>query len=494
MSTIKHKASKSGESSIDYAFYGDSGALKARHLAAGTSRVAAFRSSFGDVPTEAVRDLIVAAAEGHGRKLQLHTYTISFHPDEFDVSNPEHLERIADVGERLSKKMHSAGYVVVVHADADGGHGHAHIYVVNHDDLTGRSIQRFTSWKNGLRQLNDELMVAEGLQVLPDPMRTKPDWIQRREDFQPGGFEQVLGDKVAAALRDPRSVDREAFEGVLAEHDVKLAVTDRDGWSYKTRRTDNGKFGRKKASGLTPEFTADGAQEVFDYHAQQAALVARERDEEEREKKEQHDGHLGRSEGRTGEEGIEAEGVEASPGTEAGIDASDTAGEAAGDAPGGSGTGTGTVDGPRADDTGEGRTGAEAEPEFDDFDFDAGDEADVTGGVQPVAGEAGRGGRGGPGELGEDGRGEGGAASSGRPAPEGGDLGGTRGEAGHADAGRVAGAGAQAPKLTPEQEAERIRRMQTEESMGTGSKLLDELDALARAKSRTRNKHRQLGG
>ncbi|GAC78797.1 Relaxase/Mobilisation nuclease domain-containing protein [Gordonia malaquae] len=331
MSIIKYKASKSGASSIDYAFYGDSGTQKMLHLAAGTSRVAAFRSSFGDLATPAVRDVIVAAAEGHGRKIHLHTYTLAFHPDEFDVTNPEHLDRVAAVGERLVKRMHSAGYAVVVHDDADGGHAHAHIYVVNHDDLTGQSIQRYTSWKNGLRQLNDELMESEGLRVLPDPEREKPAWIQRREDFTAGGFEQVLGDRVAAALRDPRSVDREHFEEVLAERDVTLAVTDRDGWSYKMRRTDTGKLGRKKSSGLTPEFTADGAQEIFNYHAQRAAQAVRERDEEEREK-EISDGHLGR---------FESTGV----GTEAG-------------------TGTGPADRGVGTDTG-------TEADTDDFDLEA---------------------------------------------------------------------------------------------------------------------------
>ncbi|WP_397333682.1 hypothetical protein [Ornithinimicrobium sp. INDO-MA30-4] len=116
--------------------------------------------------------------------------------------------------------------------------------------------------------MNDELMADEGLRVLPDPAEPKPDWELRREEFAPGGFEQALGDKVYDALTDSRSTNREAFEHVLAERGVTLAVTNRDGWSYKMRRDDNGKLGRKKASALTPEFTAEGAQEIFDYHAQ----------------------------------------------------------------------------------------------------------------------------------------------------------------------------------------------------------------------------------
>src|SRR5699024_9267055 len=110
----------------------------------------------------------------------------------------------------------------------------------------------------------------EGLRVLPAPELPKPDWELRREEFAPEGFEQTLGDKVYASLEDPRSVDRAAFEQVLNEHGVTLAVTDRDGWSYKMRRADNGKLGRKKASRLTAEFTADGAEKIFDIHAQNA--------------------------------------------------------------------------------------------------------------------------------------------------------------------------------------------------------------------------------
>lgn len=77
-----------------------------------------------------------------------------------------------------------------------------------------------------------------------------------------------MGDLVYESLADPRSVDCAAFEQVLAENGVRLKVTDRDGWTYSMRRDDNGKWGRKKASALTHEFTAEGAQQIFEYHAQ----------------------------------------------------------------------------------------------------------------------------------------------------------------------------------------------------------------------------------
>ena len=47
------------------------------------------------------------------------------------------------------------------------------------------------------------------------------------------------------------------------ERGVTLAVTNRDGWSFKMRRTDNGRRGRKKASALSPDFTAAAVTEKF---------------------------------------------------------------------------------------------------------------------------------------------------------------------------------------------------------------------------------------
>lgn len=204
----------------------------------------------------------------HGRKVELQSYVLAFAPDEFDVTVPDDLDRIRDIAIKLTERMHTADYLIVVHADSAGHHGHAHILVANHDNLTGKSLQRYTSWKHGLRQLNDDLMRDEGLRVLPDPQQPKPDWELRREAFKSEGFEQTLGDKVYTALSDPRSVDQQAYEQVLEEHGITLAVTHRDGWSYKMRRSDNGKPGRKKASALTPEFTAEGAASIFNIHQQ----------------------------------------------------------------------------------------------------------------------------------------------------------------------------------------------------------------------------------
>lgn len=265
MSTINVRPSTDAAASVRYVLHGHDGKQANRAAAFAISVAGSFFAS----PEEFVARA-TGFAQARGRKNHLQSYVLAFHPDEFDVSDAQDMERIRDVSVVLAERMHSADYLIAVHADSAGGHGHAHILVTNHDNLTGGSLQRYTSWKNGLHQLNDDLMREEGLRVLPAPIRPKTDWELRREDFEPSGFEQTLGDKVYTALEDPRSVDREAFEEVLAEHNVALAVTDRDGWSYRMRREDNQKLGRKKASRLSPEFTAEGAQTIFDIHAQRA--------------------------------------------------------------------------------------------------------------------------------------------------------------------------------------------------------------------------------
>lgn len=174
-----------------------------------------------------------------------------------------------DIASQLASAAFSAEYMVVVHDDANGEHVHTHIIVINHDELTSKALKRNTSWwSHGLRQLNDQILAENGLEPNPNPVAPKPDWELHREQFTPGGFEQTLGDHVYESLADPRSFNREEFEHVLAEHGVRLKVTDRDGWTYSMRREDNGKWGRKKASALTPEFTAEGAQKIFDYRTQ----------------------------------------------------------------------------------------------------------------------------------------------------------------------------------------------------------------------------------
>lgn len=226
MSTVNVQPTTSARSAVSYALLG-TGARRAEHLKDGTTRAALLSCSL-DSPEEIVRRAERVSAAFH-RRNEMYTYTQNFSPEEFDVHDPEHVQRVHELGVKLARRMNSADYLVVTHTDSAGGHLHNHIYVVNHDNLTGKALSRCRSWSRGLRQVNDELMCDEGCQVLPNPQQPKPDWDLRRGSFKEGGFEQVLGDKVMEALLDPRSVNRAGFEQVLAEHEVRLRVTDRDG-------------------------------------------------------------------------------------------------------------------------------------------------------------------------------------------------------------------------------------------------------------------------
>lgn len=271
MSTVNVQPTTNARSAVAYALYGTSG-----------DRYQRFEDEDKDTRTEwytcsmGKPKALVARAEqirAIGRHNEMYTYTQNFSPEEFDVNNPEHIQRVHDLGVKLAKRMNSADFLVVTHTDSAGGHLHNHIYVVNHDNLTGKALSRCRSWSRGLRQVNDQLMRDEGCQVLPDPQQPKPDWDLRRGAFKDGGFEQKLGDIVMTALLDQRSVDHESFEQVLAEHEVRLRVTDRDGWTYSMRREDNGKWGRRKASSLCDEFTAKGVGEIFALRQQNKTIT-----------------------------------------------------------------------------------------------------------------------------------------------------------------------------------------------------------------------------
>ena len=260
---VNIQGGRSARSGVMYALYGR-GAQYLANVKRGTDRVAAYACSMGSL--EAFIAYAEAQAAAHGRKYETYNLVLAGDPKVFDVNNPEDIQKVLDLSVGLTEAAFSAEYLIVAHDDALGGHAHCHIYVVNHDEITGKALKKNTSWVNGLHQLNDELLMLAGYPPNPSPAAPKPDWEQRREQFAPGGFEQELGDRVADALLDPRSIDREAFERVLDEHGVRLKVTDRDGWTYSMRREDNGKWGRKKASALTDEFTASGAQALFDHH------------------------------------------------------------------------------------------------------------------------------------------------------------------------------------------------------------------------------------
>lgn len=187
--TVNIAGGISARSGVMYALYGR-GEQYVEHMQRGTDRAAAYASSMGS-PDEFIA-YAEARAAAHGRKYETYNLVLAGDPKVFDVNDPEHVQEILRLGEQLAESAYSAEYLAVVHTDAKGGHGHAHIYVVNHDELTGKALKRNTSWTRGLHQLNDELLRESGYLTLPDPQRPIPDWELRREELAPGGFEQTL--------------------------------------------------------------------------------------------------------------------------------------------------------------------------------------------------------------------------------------------------------------------------------------------------------------
>lgn len=292
MSTVNVQSAKDARAALGYALFGRGERVR-QHLRDGTHRGAlvtvnmlktpgvvpvrgrAWAATHTDSMVRAAADFVARADAVQrrfpARKTAVFSYTQNFHPDEFSRDKPADVARVHELGGQLARKMNSADYVVVTHTDSAGGHVHNHIYVLNHDRLTGKALSRCTSWVHGLHQVNDELMREQGCWVLPDPQKQSQavmDWDMRRDQFAAGGFEQELGDRIAAVLADPACVNRQVFEEKLADLGVSVTSTARDGLTYKMRRADNGKMGRRKASSLCAEFMEPALELMFDYHAQ----------------------------------------------------------------------------------------------------------------------------------------------------------------------------------------------------------------------------------
>lgn len=98
---------------------------------------------------------------------------LSFPAHEFDINNPEHQQRVAELAYELTKRANpSIPVVVAVHTDSEGGKLHAHILAVNHDMATGRSNQARMDIRH-LRRINDRLMREEGLEVCNENDKSK---------------------------------------------------------------------------------------------------------------------------------------------------------------------------------------------------------------------------------------------------------------------------------------------------------------------------------
>ncbi|WP_147102867.1 relaxase/mobilization nuclease domain-containing protein [Nesterenkonia populi] len=280
MSTIKTMGSASIDDSLGYGIHGPGESVKAPSAEAverAGDHGILIRMAGAENPT--VQQFVErgeALARANGRTKEAQLYIQAFRPEEFDPKNTADVARGAQVAQRTMEAMQSADHVIVPHTDR--GHLHFHCYVLNHDNLTGKALSQNTRWDRGVQRVNDMVMEREGLLVEKDPHREHPGWALRREEFAVGGFERTLGDKIAAAQRDTRSVDFASYRQTLSEQSVKLRQTkrtakdgtERIGWHYAMRY--EGREIRKAATKLTPEFAEAQTRERFVLNARQQIL------------------------------------------------------------------------------------------------------------------------------------------------------------------------------------------------------------------------------
>lgn len=151
-------------------------------------RPVAFRSDFtmlppgiaaGEETARVAEEMFAPYSKRRPRKGIL--LTQSFHPGELDVNNPEHQQRVLELGYELAKRVapHSP-CVVGVHADRR--HLHAHIFILNHDMTTLKALRKGFVYGD-VKDLNDELMEEHSLRVAaPGEVSTTKEsaWLRRR--------------------------------------------------------------------------------------------------------------------------------------------------------------------------------------------------------------------------------------------------------------------------------------------------------------------------
>lgn len=243
------------------------------------------------------------------REVEALHYRQSFSDEEFDPKNTDHVQHVNDLGYLLAKKMHpNADALVVTHTDGRGRKAHNHIVVINHDNLTGKALSNYRTFhdrkagnQRGVQSANDELMVEYGLTVVKRNEHQPKDWELRREDFAEGSLDRQMGDRMMAALEDPRSMSKVALIAVLDEQNqlpgddsdlvpqMRLHISvakkgKREGqetWTLyiEDQRGETGRAERRKrTSVLSADFTPEGAQVFFDYHQQNE--IQKEQDNE----------------------------------------------------------------------------------------------------------------------------------------------------------------------------------------------------------------------
>ncbi|MEV8164784.1 relaxase/mobilization nuclease domain-containing protein [Rothia kristinae] len=241
-----------------------------------------------------------ALTQNTTREVEALHYRQSFSDEEFDPKNPEHVQRVNDLGYQLAKKMHpDSDCLVVSHVDGRGKKPHNHILVLNHNNRKGKALSDYRTFhdrkagnQKGVQSANDELMREHGLSVVKRLEHAPKDWELRREDFAEGSLDREMGDRMSAALADPRAVDKAGLVSVIEEQNQQLGDdgdrvprmrlhspvskkgkrAGQETWTLyiEDRRGESGRAERRKrTSALSADFTPEGAQAFFDYHQQQ---------------------------------------------------------------------------------------------------------------------------------------------------------------------------------------------------------------------------------
>ncbi|TYC99908.1 relaxase/mobilization nuclease domain-containing protein [Arthrobacter echini] len=250
-----------------------------------------------------------ALTQNTRREVEVLHYRQSFSDEEFDPKHPDHVQRVNDLGYLLAKKMHpNSDVLVVTHVDGRGGKAHNHIIVINHDNATGKALSQYRTFhdrkagnQRGVQSVNDELMLEHGLSVVKRVEHQPKDWELRREDFDQRSLDRQMGDRMMAALGDPRSTSKAALTAVLDEQNhlpgddglplprMRLHTSvarkgkraGQETWTLyiEDRRGETGRAERRKrTSVLSADFTPEGAQAFFDYHQQNQ--IQKEQDNE----------------------------------------------------------------------------------------------------------------------------------------------------------------------------------------------------------------------
>ncbi|MGO1508866.1 MAG: relaxase/mobilization nuclease domain-containing protein, partial [Microbacterium sp.] len=125
-----------------------------------------------------------ALTQNTTREVEALHYRQSFSDEEFDPKNPEHVQRVNDLGYQLAKKMHpDSDCLIVSHVDGRGKKPHNHILVLNHNNRTGKALSDYRTFhdrkagnQRGVQSANDELMREHGLSVVKRLEHAPKDW------------------------------------------------------------------------------------------------------------------------------------------------------------------------------------------------------------------------------------------------------------------------------------------------------------------------------